>query len=149
MQTTTAANTDRADQLEALGFTGEADYAEHQGVMQKMRELTTQQLRNSRAAGGLELVHLSETGLHAGRRLCLAPKDQSSRSVHAMYAPLHNPTFLASVCEKCLHTWVLEAYEDGDDVPDYLVEARAAAKLAAAKAAAKAAANIVGEKGGQ
>lgn len=145
MQTTTAANTDRAEQLEALGFTGEDDYAEHQGVMQKMRELTKQQLRDTRAAVGLELVHLSETGLHAGRRLCLAPKDQSSRSVHAIYAPLHNPTFLANVCEKCLHVWVLEAYEDGEDVPDYLVEARAAAKLAAAKAAA----NIVGEKGGQ
>lgn len=144
MQPTTLVNTDRADQLEALGFNGEADYAQHQSVMQQMRNLTTQQLRDTRAAGGLEPVHLSETGLHAGRRLCLAPKDQS-RSVHAMYAPLHNPTFLASVCEKCLHVWALEAYEDGDDVPDYLVEARAAAKLAAAKAAA----NVVGEKGGQ
>lgn len=144
MQTTTAANTDRADQLEALGFTGEADYAQHQGVMQKMRDLTTQQLRDTRAAGGLELVHLSETGLHAGRRLCLAPKTQSDRSVHAIYAPLQNPTFLASVCEQCLHVWVLEAYED-DDVPDHLVEARAAAKLVAAKAGISA----ESQKGGQ
>jgi hypothetical protein len=63
MQTTTAANTDRVDQLEALGFTGEADYAEHQGVMQKMRDMAKQQLRDTRAAGGLELVHQSETGL--------------------------------------------------------------------------------------
>lgn len=145
MQTTTAAKTDRADQFEALGFAGEADYAEHQCVMQKMRSLTTQQLRDTRAAGGLELVHLSETGLHAGRRLCLAPKDQSSRSVHAMYAPLHNPTFLASVCEKCLQVWALEAYEDGGEIPDYLVEARAAAKQAETKTAA----NFAREKGGQ
>lgn len=144
MQTTTAANTDRADQLEALGFTGEADYAEHQGVMQKMRDMTKQQLRDTRVAGGLELVHLSETGLHAGRRLCLAPKDQS-RSVHAVYAPLHNPTFLASVCERCLHAYALEAYEDGEDIPDHLVDPRAAAKLAIAKAAA----NVAGEKVGQ
>ena len=144
MQTTTSVNTDRADQLEALGFNGEADYAQHQGVMQQMRNLTTQQLHDTRAAGGLELVHLSETGLHAGRRLCLAPKDQS-RSVHAMYAPLHNPTFLASVCKKCLQVWALEAYEDGEEIPDYLVEARAAAKLAVAEAAA----NVAGEKGGQ
>lgn len=146
MQTTTAANTDRADQLEALGFTGEADYARHHALMQKSRDMAAQQLRASIAAGGLELVHLSETGLHAGRRLCLAPKDQSnSRSVHAMYAPLHNPTFLTSVCEKCLQVWALEAYEDGEDIPDYLVEARAAAKLAAAKTAA----NVADEKGGQ
>ena len=146
MQNTTAANTDRADQLEALGFKGEADYAEHQGVMQKMRDMTKQQLRDTRAAGGLELVHLSETGLHAGRRLCLALNDQSnSRSVHAVYAPLHNPTFLASVCERCLHAWALEAYEDGEDIPDHLVEPRTAAKLAATKAAA----NVEGEKGGQ
>lgn len=144
MQTTTAANTDRAEQLEALGFNDEADYAQHQGVMQQMRNLTTQQLSDTRAAGGPEPVHLSETGLHAGRRLCLAPKDQS-RSVHAMYAPLHNPTFLANVCGKCLQIWALEAYEDGEEVPDYLVEARAAAKLAATKAAS----NVVGAKGGQ
>jgi hypothetical protein len=145
MQTTTAANNDRADQLEALGFNGKADYAQHQGVMQQMRDLATQQLRDSCAAGGIELVHLSETGLHSGLRLCLAPKDQSSRSVHAMYAPLHNPTFLATVCEKCLHVWALEAYEDGEDIPDYLVEARAAAKLAAAKAGA----GIASEKGSE
>lgn len=110
-----------------------------------MQDVTKQQLHDTRAAGGRELVHLSETGLHAGRRLCLAPKDQSSRSVHAMYAPLHNPTFLATVCETCLHAWALEAYEDGEDIPDHLVEPRAAAKLAAANAAL----HVGGEKGGQ
>lgn len=145
MQTTTVANTDRAEQLEALGFTSEADYAQHHQILQKARDLGEQTLRDTRAAGGLEYVHLSETGLHAGRRLCLAPKDDSSRSVHAMYAPLNNPTFLASVCEQCLHVWALEAYDDGDDIPDYLVGPRAAAKLAAANAEA----NVAGEKGGQ
>jgi len=145
MQTTTAADNDRAEQLEVPGFNGEADYAHHQGVMRTMRDLTKQQLRDTHAAGGLELVHLSETGLHAGRRLYRAPKDQSSCSVHAMYAPLHNPAFLASVCEKCLYVWVLEAYDDGEDIPAHLVEPRAAAKRGAAKAAA----NVAGEKGGQ
>jgi hypothetical protein len=145
MQTTNATNNDRGEQLEALGFSGEHDYAQHHQLLQKMREQGQQILRDTRAAGGLEYVHLSETGLHAGRRLCLAPKDQSSRSVHAMYAPLNNPTFLASVCEKCLHVWALEAYDDSDEIPEYLVEARAAAKLAAAKADAK----VAGEKGGQ
>jgi hypothetical protein len=139
---TASENTNRTDQLPALGFAGEVDYAQHEDVTNKMRDMTTHQLRETRAAGGLELVHLSETGLHAGRRLCLAPKDHSSRSVHAIYAPLSNPTFLATVCEKCLHVWALEAYDDGENIPDYLVEPRAAAKLAAAKA------NVQGEKGG-
>lgn len=142
MQTTASASTNRTEQLTALGFTSEVDNAQHQNVIEKMRDLATQQLRDTRAASGLELVHLSETGLHVGRRLCLAPKDQYSRSVHAIYAPLSNPTFLATVCEKCLYVWALEAYDDGDDIPEYLVEPRAAAKLIAAKS------NVQGEKGG-
>jgi hypothetical protein len=141
MQTTASSSNNRTEQLTALGFASEVDYAQHKDVIEKMREMTTQQLRDTRAAGGLELVHLSVTGLHAGRRLCLAPTDQSSRSVHAIYAPLSNPTFLATVCEKCLHIWALEAYDDGENIPDYLVEPRAAARLAAAKA------NVQGEKG--
>lgn len=133
MQTTAEKHNERNEQLEALGFSSEEDYTAHQGLMERMRDLTKQQLQDTRAAGGLQPVHLSETGLHAGRRLCLAPKDDSSRSVHAMYAPLHNPTFLESECEQCLHAWVLEGYDDGDDVPEYLVQARADAKLAATK----------------
>lgn len=54
MQTTTAANTDRAEQLEALGFSSEADYTQHHQLMQKMREQGEQILRDTRAAGGLE-----------------------------------------------------------------------------------------------
>ena len=50
-----------------------------------------------------------------------------------IYAPLHNPTFLASVCERCLHAYALEAYEDGEDIPDHLVDPRAAAKLSSGK----------------
>jgi len=133
MQTTTAANTNLVEQLEALGFTGEADYAEHQGVMQKMRNLTAQQLHDTRTAQAPQIVHLSETGVHAGRRLCLAPADESSRSVHAIYAPLHNPTFRETVCQKCLTVWAIEAYELGDDMPNYIAKVRAAAELAADK----------------
>jgi hypothetical protein len=131
MQTTTAANPERTEQLEALGFTGEADYTAHQDVMHKMRDLTAQQLQATRAAQAAAIVHLSETGLHAGRRLCLAPKDDSSRSVHAMYAPLHNPAFRETVCPKCLTVWATAAYEAGDPMPDYIVEVCSAAKLAA------------------
>lgn len=130
MQTTTAI-TNLVEPLETLGFTGVADYAGHQGVMQKMYIMTAQQLHGTRTAQTPQIVHLSETGVHAGRRLCLAPKDQSSRSVHAIYAPLHNPAFRETVCQKCLTVWAMEAYELGEDMPDYIAEARAAAKLAA------------------
>lgn len=67
------------------------------------------------------MKHLSETGLHAGRRLCLA---KDGESIHAMYAPLQNPDFRATVCPACLGIWAYEAYDDGDDMPEYIVKAR-------------------------
>lgn len=69
-------------------------------------------------------VHLSETGANAGRRLCGAPRADDNRSVHAIYAPLQNPTFLASVCHECLKIWAAEAYDEGDEIPQYLVPFR-------------------------
>lgn len=98
-----------------------------------MNHPAIQQLPATSKDKPIETVHLSDTGLYAGRRLCLAPRDENSRSVHALYAPLHNPTFLAKVCEKCLQIWALEAYDDNSEIPEYLIEARAAAKLASAK----------------
>lgn len=71
-----------------------------------------------------DVVHLSETGQHAGRRFCGAARDDGNRSVHAMYAPLQNPEFRASVCKACLTAWALEAYDDGENMPAYIVEAR-------------------------
>lgn len=70
------------------------------------------------------VVHLSETGLNAGRRLCGAARDDGNRSVHAMYAPLHAPEFRANVCAACLAAWATEAYEEGDAMPEYIAEAR-------------------------
>jgi hypothetical protein len=124
MQTITAATTNLVEQLETLGFTSEADYAEHQAVIHKMHNLTAQQLRDSRKAQASQIVHLSETGVHAGRRLCLAPADQSSRSVHAAYAPLYREEFRALVCAVCLKVWADEAYEPGEEMPDYIAAAR-------------------------
>lgn len=69
-------------------------------------------------------IHLSETGANAGRRLCGAPRVDDNRSVHAMYAPLQNPTFLASVCRECLKIWAVEAYDEGDEIPQYLLPFR-------------------------
>ncbi len=76
-------------------------------------------------------VHLSETGANAGRRLCGAPRADDNRSVHAVYAPHHNPSFLASVCRECLKFWAAEAYEEGDEIPQYLVPFRDAPGAAA------------------
>lgn len=67
------------------------------------------------------MIHLSETGLNAGRRLCLATDDES---VHAMYAPLQKPEFRATVCPVCLKVWAMEAYDEGDEMPEYIKEIR-------------------------
>lgn len=80
------------------------------------------------------VVHLSETGLHAGRRFCGAARDDGNRSVHAIYAPLHAPEFRQTACEACLTAWATEAYEDGDAMPDYIAEARQKHKTASAGA---------------
>lgn len=66
-------------------------------------------------------VHLSETGFNAGRRLC---ESMEGRSVHAMYAPLANPVFRAKCCPACLKVWANQAYDEGDEMPDYIRELR-------------------------
>lgn len=77
------------------------------------------------------MIHLSETGLNAGRRLCFS---QNGDSVHAMYAPLHNPEFRETVCLDCLRVWANEAYDDADEndgsMPDYIKEIRSSQELA-------------------
>lgn len=72
-----------------------------------------------------EVVHLSQTGLHAGRRFCGTVRDDGSRSVHAMYAPFQSAEFRARLCDACMATWAIEAYAEGDAMPAYIVEARA------------------------
>ena len=71
-----------------------------------------------------DAIHLSETGLHAGRGFCGASREDGSRSVHAMYAPLQSPEFRGKVCEACLTAWALEAYSEGEPMPDYIAEVR-------------------------
>lgn len=67
------------------------------------------------------MKHLSETGLNAGRRFCLATDGES---VHGIYAPLQNPVFRANCCAKCLKVWANEAYDQDDEMPDYIKEIR-------------------------
>lgn len=71
------------------------------------------------------MIHLTETGFHAGRRLCMTDRHDGDRNVHASYAPLANPEFRAQVCPECLRVWANEAYDDGDDMPEWVSQMRA------------------------
>jgi len=71
------------------------------------------------------MIHLTETGFHAGRRLCLTSRDDGAQNAHASYAPLRDAAFRANCCAACLKTWADEAYDDGDDMPDYITALRA------------------------
>lgn len=70
------------------------------------------------------MIHLTETGVNAGRRLCPTDRSDGAQSVHAMYAPLENPEFRETVCPECLKVWAMEAYEEGDELPDYILAVR-------------------------
>lgn len=70
-------------------------------------------------------IHLTEQGFHAGRRLCLTDRHDGQRNVHAAYAPLNDPKFRAQVCQSCMKAWAEDAYEQGDQMPDYIRQLRA------------------------
>lgn len=71
-----------------------------------------------------EIVHLTETGPNAGRRLCLTDRFDGAPNVHAAYAPLHKQAFRDNVCPACLQVWADDAYQDGDAMPVYIAELR-------------------------
>ena len=73
------------------------------------------------------MIHLSETGFHAGRLFCLGTKTDSDTSAHGMYAPLHLADFRAKCCPACLKVWAVEAYDEGDEMPEWVIETRAKA----------------------
>lgn len=66
-------------------------------------------------------VHLSETGLHAGRRLCMS---SHGTSVHASYAPLDKLLYRQTCCTACLKVWATEAYDEGDEMPGWVITIR-------------------------
>lgn len=70
------------------------------------------------------MIHLSETGYHAGRLFCLGTKSEDDTSVHGMYAPLHLADFRVKCCPDCLKVWAVEAYDEGDEMPDWVVDMR-------------------------
>lgn len=66
------------------------------------------------------MIHLTEQGTNAGRRLCLTNRSDGSRNVHAAQAPLHLIDFRRDTCQQCLRIWAEEAYDERDEMPDYI-----------------------------
>lgn len=61
--------------------------------------------------------HLTHTGYDAGKPICgTALSDKTDNDVHAMYAPLANVDFRATVCPHCLKAWA-DTY-DADELHD-------------------------------
>ena len=69
-------------------------------------------------------THLSFTGYHAGARLCGIPRDAETESVHAVYAPLHLDAYREKCCGRCLDEYAMSAYEQGDEMPDWVTSRR-------------------------
>jgi hypothetical protein len=44
------------------------------------------------------------------------------------------PEFRATVCEACLTIWAVEAYDEGDEMPEHIAEVRRKHKAASAGA---------------
>lgn len=70
------------------------------------------------------MIHLTEQGYNAGLRLCLSDRNDGERNVHAAYAPLGNTEFRKECCPACLKVWADEAYDDDDEMPDYIKQLR-------------------------
>lgn len=70
------------------------------------------------------MLHLTETGLHAGRLLCEGERRAEDQHAHAVYAPLHLSDFRARTCANCLRVWAREAYDEGEAMPAWVGEMR-------------------------
>ena len=66
------------------------------------------------------MIHLTEQGINSGRRLCLTNRSDGQQNIHAALAPLHLPDFRTQTCQECLKIWAAEAYDDSDDMPEYI-----------------------------
>ena len=70
------------------------------------------------------MIHLTLTGIHAGRRLCLASREDGEQNAHAVYAPLNLADYRAKCCPHCLNTWAVEAYDQGEEMPQWVQDMR-------------------------
>lgn len=71
------------------------------------------------------MIHLTETGYNAGRLFCSNRMTEEDSKVHGSYAPLHLSAFRSKCCADCLKVWATEAYDDGDEMPEWVQETRA------------------------
>ena len=72
-----------------------------------------------------KLTHMTYTGYAAGNLLCNMVRNESIMSlVHASYAPLNNPEYRKQVCLCCLKVWADYAYDEVEEMPDYIREIR-------------------------
>ena len=74
------------------------------------------------------MIHLTETGYNAGRLFCSANRYNAAADgdtfQHGVYAPLNDVAFREKCCSECLTTWALEAYDDGDEMPQWVIDIR-------------------------
>ena len=74
------------------------------------------------------MFHLTETGFNAGRPFCFVDRTAATREgdtfQHGAYAPLHDPIARARCCPECLKVWAMEAYDDTDEMPEWVTEIR-------------------------
>lgn len=69
------------------------------------------------------MIHLTFTGVSAGTLLCGQPREGKEVN-HAVYAPLEKEEFRKNCCPKCLSIYAFHAYDEGDEMPDYIKEIR-------------------------
>ena len=72
------------------------------------------------------MIHLTETGYNAGRLFCLNTMQADDSKAHGSYAPLHLADFRSKCCKDCLKVWADEAYDDGDEMPEWVADMRKA-----------------------
>lgn len=77
----------------------------------------------------MSVIHLSDTGSRSGIRLCAST---DNKSVHAVYAPLDKPEFRSVCCPTCMRVWANDAYEDGDEMPHWIVQIRLSTNIESA-----------------
>ena len=70
------------------------------------------------------MIHLTETGAHAGRTYCETPREHGGQYAHGAYAPLHLADFRAKCCAHCLTVWANEAYDETDEMPQWVRDTR-------------------------
>lgn len=69
-------------------------------------------------------IHLTFVGYAAGKLLCGKQRAPTDNCQHAMLAPVNNPEFRSKVCDSCLREYAGNAYDDGDEMPDWVSELR-------------------------